>query len=224
VRKSLISGLLVSALCLSFTGQALAEGPKVYDGYKVPKDSLGRPDLGGVWDAATMTPLQRMPGFGNRLVMTQKEVEEAEGIVSARVKLSNEKTPLNATLKDLPEDGSVNENAQFLDPGTTIMRVHGEPRSSLLTTPDGYIPLDLEGKVRVPRPERPPTELNRNRSNGLAGGDRIDPPGRNDNPEGRSLGERCVLSFTASVVIQRGCTTATTRSSRAATWSPSSRR
>jgi hypothetical protein len=204
VRISPKSVLLASAFCLSLTSHALAEGPRKPTGYQVPKDSLGRPDLNGSWDAATMTPMQRMPGYGTRIVMTKDEVDKAEGIVAARVKLADAKTPLNATLKDLPEDGSVNENAQFLDPGTTIMRVHGEPRSSLLTTPDGYVPPDLNGKILVNRPERPPTELNRNRSNGLAGGDRPDPPGRNDNPEGRSLGERCLLSFTASVVIQPG--------------------
>jgi hypothetical protein len=201
MHMSLKPALLAGVIGVLMAGQSLAEGPLVYDGYKVPKDSLGRPILNGVWNSATMTPFQRMPGYGNRLVMTKDEVAKAEGAIAQRTELANSKTNPNATVKDLPEDGSVNENAQFLEPGTTIMRVHGEPRSSLVTTtPDGYIPLDLNGKIHDPRPQRAATELDRNRSNGLAGGDRVDPPGMNDNPEGRTLAERCIAYNSTAVI------------------------
>lgn len=83
MRMSLKSALLAGAVCLSMTGQALAGDPVAYDGYKVPKDSLGHPVLTGVWDAATLTPFQRLPGYGNRLVMTPAEVAKAEGAVAA---------------------------------------------------------------------------------------------------------------------------------------------
>jgi hypothetical protein len=198
MRMSLKSALFAGVVCVSMAGQALASDPVVYDGYKAPHDSLGRPDLSGVWDSATMTPFQRQASYGNRLVMTKDEVAKAEGTIAARTALANSKTDPNARVQDLPEDGSVNENAQFLDPGTTIMRVHGEPRTSLITTPDGQIPLDLNGKTHSPGYEN---SFERDRSKGLSGAERPDPPGRNDNPEGRSLSERCV-SYNSNAVIR----------------------
>jgi hypothetical protein len=196
VKPALLAGVIAAFLA----GQAQAGGPVVYDGYKPPKDSLGRPDLTGVWNAATMTPLQRLPGFGDRIAMTPDEVQAVEGGAAATRALAAKNTDPNATVKDLPADGSGNYNAGWLDPGTTVMRVHGQPRSSLLTTPDGYVPADLKGRILVPRPTR---------VRGYAGSDiphpgseaGRDPPGRNDNPEGRSLSERCIESFAAGVVI-----------------------
>jgi hypothetical protein len=69
------------------------------------------------------------------------------------------------------------------------MRVAGKPRTSILTTPDGRVPANLQGmrptvvaegeeKSYTPQPGEAPA----------------DPPGMNDNPETRALSERC-LSF-----------------------------
>ena len=72
------SALLAGAVCLSIGGSAMADGPVFYNGYKPPMDSLGRPDLNGVWTNATITPFERRASFGDRLVMTPKEVDELE--------------------------------------------------------------------------------------------------------------------------------------------------
>jgi len=192
LKYALFAGMVVGCLA----SQALAAGPKVYDGYKVPRDSLGRPDLNGVWNAATMTPFQRPTQFGNRLVMTEDEVKKAEGVVAAREAVAAQKSDVSLTVKELPADGSGNYNAGFLEPGSTVMRVHGEPRTSLVTTADGLIPLDFKGK--------------RERQFAIGGDEAApppgtvaeDPPGRNDNPEGRSLSERCV-SYASSVITPR---------------------
>ena len=45
---SVKSVLLAGVVTLSLGGQAMA-APVFYNGYKPPKDSLGRPDLNGVW-------------------------------------------------------------------------------------------------------------------------------------------------------------------------------
>jgi hypothetical protein len=194
------AALLAGVVCFSLAGPALAGDPVVYNGYKVPKDSLGRPDLTGVWDAATMTGLQRLPGFGNRIVMTPAEVAAIEDPAAAFRKKAAEKTDQSIVdIKKLPADGSGNYNAGFLDPGTTIMRVHGEPRNSILTTPDGYVPVDLKGHM-LPRPQ--PVK-------GYAGSnipqpgseDGQDRPGMSDNPESRGLSERCVLGFSNGLAI-----------------------
>lgn len=184
------SALLTGALVACIAGQALAD-PVSYDGYVPPKDSLGRPDLTGVWSNATTTRLERPAQFGNRLVPTEQEVAAIEGRIKAVEQLGLKPTDPKATVKDLPADCSdgrktCNYNAVFTDPGSTVMRVHGQPRTSLITTTvDGRIPPDLNG-----RPHSHP--VNEEEETPMPGQERPDPPGKNDNPETRGLTERCV--------------------------------
>jgi hypothetical protein len=190
---SVKSVLLAGVVTLSFAGQSLA-APVFYNGYKPPKDSLGRPDLNGVWTNATITPFERPAAFGERLVMTPQEVDQAEGRVKAVNELAFKPTDPNASVKDLPADCSAgrgsncNYNTAWTDPGSTVMRVGGVPRTSILTTPDGRVPVNIKGQRM--------TRLIEGEEAGLGtaqpGTGRGDPPGRNDNPEGRSLGERCI--------------------------------
>ena len=89
MRMSSKSALVAGVIAVSLAGLAnAADGPKLYDGYKPPKDSAGRPDVTGVWSASTMTPLQRLPGFGNRITMTPDEVAKLEGRVAASAALA----------------------------------------------------------------------------------------------------------------------------------------
>ena len=192
---SMKSALLGGVIAACVGGQALANGPVLYDGYKVPHDSLGRPVLTGLWDNGTITPFERKITYGNRLVMTSKEVAAVEGRVAAVNELAAKPTDPNATVKDLPADCSdgrgkgCNYNSAWTDPGTTVMRVHGEPRTSILTTPDGLVPVNLKGQ----RMGRPPVGEGEESEVSLQPGDaRPDPPGMNDNPETRALTERCL--------------------------------
>src|ERR1700749_4050419 len=110
MRVPIRSALMAGVVC-GMAGPALADGPQVYNGYQVPHDSLGRPVLTGVWDAATMTPLQRLPGFGNRITMTPAEVAAIENPAAALRAQAAKKTDQNLTVKELPADGSGNYNA-----------------------------------------------------------------------------------------------------------------
>ncbi len=65
----------------------------------------------------------------------------------------------------------------WLEPGSTVMRVRGEPRTSLLTTPDGQVP---KRKVGAPAPPEFSAAMYRNSA---------------DNPETRALGVRYIMSF-----------------------------
>jgi hypothetical protein len=152
-----------------------------------PVLAAGVPDLEGAWTNATLTPLERPAQYGDRAVMTQQETDALEKKNSDLVALGNKATDPNATIKDLPADCSggrgtnCNYNAAWTDPGTTVMRVHGEPRSSFITFPaSGRVPaLTQEAQASGAARRRGP------------------PPGLkiNDNPETRSLGERCLTSF-----------------------------
>jgi hypothetical protein len=67
-------------------------------------------------------------------------------------------------------------NAGWTDHGDYVMRVNGEPRTSLVTsTPNGRLP------PRVPRPVAPPVRARA----GAAF----------DNPENQTMSERCITSF-----------------------------
>ena len=148
------------------------------------------PDLEGTWTNASLTRLERPSEYGDRSVLTAREVNELEKKNSELVALGNKPTDPKATVKDLPADCSggrgenCNYNAAWTDPGTTVMRVHGEPRTSFITFPDnGRLPGYTEEAIAdgsAVRRYGPPL-----------------PPGlrQNDNPETRALGERCLTSF-----------------------------
>ena len=66
-------------------------------------------------------------------------------------------------------------NSAWIDPGSTVMRVNGEPRTSFITDPaDGRLPPYKAG-VRAPGMEQYAH--------------------RGENPENMTLGERCLTSF-----------------------------
>jgi hypothetical protein len=148
----------------------------------------GRPNLEGTWGNSTMTRWERPKEFGSRLVMTPDEVAKLEGAAAKSTALANKPTDPHATVKTLANDCSggrswCNYNAQWTDPGSRVMRVNGEPRTSLITCPsDGHIPY-RPGKGPAPRPAAA--------NEGPRGpGDE----GDFNNPEGRSLAERCLVS------------------------------
>jgi hypothetical protein len=148
------------------------------------------PDLEGTWTNASLTRLERPAEYGERGALSAQEVNALEKKNSDLVALGNRPTDPKATVKDLPADCSggrgenCNYNAAWTDPGSTVMRVHGEPRSSFITFPaDGHIPAFTAEAVASGAAVRrygPPL-----------------PPGlrQNDNPETRALGERCLTSF-----------------------------
>jgi hypothetical protein len=176
--------LMAGALALAAAGAAEAQVPKPVTTYKAPRSADGKPSLEGVWTNASLTRLERNPRYGKDLVLTADEVAKAEGANKKILEVAARPTDPNASVIDLPADCSggrgtnCNYNAQWTDPGETIMRVNGQPRNGFITFPaDGRVPM----KAGV---------------GGGFGGRRMPPGvGQNDNPETRSLGERCLLSF-----------------------------
>jgi hypothetical protein len=157
--------------------------------YKAPRTAFGQPDLGGYWSNSTLTPMLRPAKYGDRLVHTEDEVKAMEQAVIEEVEEGNKPTDPNAPAEApaRPENvrpefaaagGDVGGyNRGWLDPGHSVMRVRGEPRTSLITTPNGQIP---KRKAGAPAP---------------AGFSRGGGMGSFDNPENRSLGERCIIGF-----------------------------
>jgi hypothetical protein len=154
--------------------------------YTAPRLSFGQPDLGGYWSNASLTPLTRKRDLGTRAVFTDEEVKKMEADVQTEIEEGNQPTDPNApadyvaptTVKRAEfqaAGGAVGGyNRGWLDPGNHVMRVNGEPRTSILITPDGQFP---SRKANATPPPRSPI------------------PSNYDSPETRSLGERCIIGF-----------------------------
>lgn len=190
IAVSLLSGV---AICFaSFTsGPALEASAQTTPApYKAPRTTFDQPDLSGVWSNSTLTPITRPDHLKDRSLHTEEEVRKAEDAVTLEIAEGNAVTDPNAPAEyrnpataERPEftaaGGAVGGyNRGWLDPGHLIMRVHGEPRTSLLTTPDGQFP---QRKAQAPVYIDP-----------YANGDYL---GSFDSYETRDLGERCVIGF-----------------------------
>lgn len=154
--------------------------------WKAPRNDFGQPDLSGNWSNATLTPMIRNPKYGNQLVMPPAAVKAEEDEMAREFKEGNKPTDPNAPVqkgvdKDVrPEfaaaGGDVGGyNIGWLDPGRSVMRVNGQPRTSLITTADGRPPPTIDGKSPFA---------------GYRGG-----LGSFDSYQTRSLGERCIIGF-----------------------------
>ncbi len=164
---------------------ALTNPAAVAKGYKAPRDAWGHPDLAGVWSPATITRLERDPKLGERLVLSEAEALAAEGVTAK----SNAKAslPTDQKLKVDDVDCGVQGfsgvacgyNNFWVDPGTKVMRVAGEPRASIVVSPkNGRLPLSPFAQAA----QR--AQLNQ--------------VGNFDGPERRPLAERCLVAFGSS--------------------------
>jgi hypothetical protein len=180
-------GAALSAALLVAPAAFVAAAQTGGEAYKAPRTAFGVPDIQGYWHNTTLTPITRRPNLGDRLVYTEEEAAELERQVEIEVEEGNQPTDPNASATYVapssvtrPEfqaaGGEVGGYNRFwLDPGNRVMRVGGEPRTSLITTPNGRPPARKAGAVVPPRG--------------------IPPVGSFSDPETRSLGERCIIGF-----------------------------
>src|SRR5271169_1801893 len=175
---ALLAGAAISALAAPAVFAAAA-APAV-GSYKAPMNAYGQPDLEGTWTNATLTVLERPKEYGTRKVMTAEEVAKIEGTSAQLLAADNAPRDPKVKTTDLPHEcglgfsgAGCGYNAAWIDPGTTIMRVNGEPRSSFITDPvDGRLPPAKPGVVV----ENPYLHYG-------------------ENPENQTLAERCLTSF-----------------------------
>ena len=153
----------------------------------------GQPDLQGVWDFRTMTPLER-PEDQDQAFLTEEEAAEAEAAADARRARLLEPTAVRT--EPLPAGGVGAERGRrvggyndfWLDYGTNII---GDRRTSLIVDPlNGRLPaltpegerLRQVGSLQEDLPIEYPVRV---RSAGTGA----------DQPEDRGLAERCLLGF-----------------------------
>jgi hypothetical protein len=178
-----ITALLAGAAISALAAPAVFAAATVPAGaYKAPMNAYVQPDLEGTWTNATLTVLERPKEYGTRKVMTATEIENIEG--GAAKLFAADAAPRDPKVKttDLPHEcglgfsgAGCGYNAAWIDPGSTVMRVNGEPRTSFITDPpDGRLPAYKPG-VTVPN--------------------MFMRAHYGENPENQTLAERCLTSF-----------------------------
>ncbi len=188
--------------------------------YRAPRNSFGQPDMGGAWTNASITGETRPAGVSN-LNYTPDEARRLEGEVQTEVAAGNRPTdpnaPIDARGGTSLQDGIRSRytstlgsnvggyNRGWLDPGSSVMRVNGQPRSSFLTTPDGRPPARKTVAASTVRGFNTEGGENEDAGRGGAGGGAA-AAGRGGggggrggntraNPEEWPLSERCMISF-----------------------------
>ena len=167
--------------CAAVLAVVLGAAPAFAQGaakYEPPRTLAGKPDMQGVWSSATATAMERPAGYP--LVISREQADAIEGGT-----LFNQRMKTQASYVDpkegAPEKGKPlppvgNYDVAYTDPGSRVISIGGELRSSWVVYPEnGKIPaLTAEGKrIQDATPRK------------IGSG--------YDNPEERGLGERCIL-------------------------------
>lgn len=175
-----ITSKAIKSLTAMAVGCALSASVIAADSYTVPRTEWGQPDLQGVWNFSSNTPMQRPSQYGDRQFLTPEEVRAIAEQRAAR---------------DASNDGAIaveGVDGSYNDFWVENAGIGGDVRTSHIIYPvDGRLPGLVEGAIA---------------NQGVYGGDttgesrpvRISAGGiGTDGPEDRGLSERCLIGFNA---------------------------
>ncbi len=150
-----------------------------------------RPDLSGVWDFRTLTPLERPSDLGDKATLTAEEAAEMERKAVERAAAADAPSDVE---RSAPEAGQSvgGYNNFWFDRGA---KVSDDLRTSLIVDPpNGRLPQPRDGIELQVIGDTPTAEPVRLRVGGIGV----------DDPENRGLAERCLLGFNAGPPITPG--------------------
>ena len=201
-------------ILITLGAAALALAPAVgAQADDIPRTADGKPDLSGVYDIATLTPLSRPAKYGDNLFLTAEQAKAIEEEEQAFLAKANEQSDPN---RDAPSDegaapvgfddsqrenlgaGNVGGyNAFWIDRGTSTVAIDGAYRTSIITEPaNGRMPptTDEAKARRASRRALTPFRANKGTAWWIAEGG-ADAPGPYDDIEQRPHAERCIMGF-----------------------------
>src|SRR6266851_4572646 len=199
-RKSAIGMALalISLTALPLAGQVTKTPAKSAQ----PRMPDGHPDLQGAYDLATMTPIERLPGYPPFLTKEKADaLQKAEAERRAKDDLPSQtdrpappvggdKSTAKSFFEALEKAGGGavgGYNRYWLSQGSAYTEVGGQIRTSIVVDPpDGHLPPYNEAaRKRIAAARAAPTSTAHERQDGTA-----QPTGAHDNPEQRPLSER----------------------------------
>jgi hypothetical protein len=211
-RNLALAGFLACAAATAVI--SLASGPLTAQSrrsagaaYTPPRTPDGRPDLQGIYNVETITPVERPAGVKS-LVLTDQEAAALEAYEQQRNAKSLE--PSRADRGAPPVGGETSTPKSYLEfleragggavggynnfwlaSGTKFITVDGQKRSSLIVDPaDGRMP-PMKPEARKRNAEYLRTRVSPDAAEGATAA----PAGAFDGPEVRPLAERCLLGF-----------------------------
>ena len=173
----------------------------------IPRTADGRPDLNGIYNVATITPLKRPAGYGNRLFLTEAEVAAMVQYEEQRNQRDLEPVDPNRSAPPVGGDTSPTKsyleglfragggavggyNLVWISPGERPVTIDGRSRTSLVVDPaNGRVP-PMTQEARQRR-EALATRARPDAAESAAGG----PRSQYDAADSRPLAERCILGF-----------------------------
>jgi len=168
--------LLAIGVLAAIGPAAHADGPAKK--YVVPKTEFGHPDLRGVWNFSSNTPLERPARFRGREFMTKEEYAELQAQVQARSQREDNVSTSSRTGVGGYNQFWVESAAQGANLRTSL----------IIDPPDGRLPPVLPG-VKVENGGLGPDTGGERPVRFRVGGV------RKDGPEDRGLSERCLMGF-----------------------------
>ena len=192
--KKIICGVAAAVTCLSLPLSA-----------EIKRTPDGKPDLSGVFDTATLTPLTRPQAFGDKQFMTREEADALTKAALGRFEWANQDSQGDREAPKKGGDGNNTAgaggvggyNSFWIDPGNSTFEIDGKFRTSIVYDPPN-------GQ----QPARTPESLQKmatyyasfgHDNDGTASWLAHEGPGPFDGPESLAPSERCLISFSATV-------------------------
>lgn len=176
--------LFVFSVLTFFCGVALAQSGADYE---APRTQYGHPDLQGVWNFSSNTPMQRPERYGEQEFLTQEQIQEAIARQEQRAAAADAAAARLVVNPDAPQ--VTNNPGGYNDFWMESRGIGDTLRTSHIVYPaNGRVPAPVEGAPRAfggLGPDIPGTRPVRYVVGGIA----------KDGPEDRGLSERCIVGF-----------------------------